>query len=60
MAQVNLKAGIGIICLFFVSLVIVSFQKKEPSAKPNVIIILMDDMGYGDPSCYDGLLYQTP
>jgi arylsulfatase len=35
-------------------------QKKNSSSKPNVIIIFMDDMGYGDPSCYNGLLYQTP
>jgi len=28
--------------------------------KPNVIIIFMDDMGYGDPVCYGGGPYQTP
>ena len=27
---------------------------------PNVVIIFMDDMGYGDPECYNGLLYHTP
>ncbi|HTE22962.1 sulfatase-like hydrolase/transferase [Flavitalea sp.] len=27
---------------------------------PNVIIIFMDDMGYGDPVCYGGGPYQTP
>ncbi len=32
-----------------------------PSAKtPNVVIIFMDDMGYGDPVCYGGGPYQTP
>ena len=34
-----------------------SQQKTKP---PNVVIIFMDDMGYGDPACYNGLLYQTP
>lgn len=34
-----------------------SQQKNKP---PNVVIIFMDDMGYGDPACYNGLLYQTP
>lgn len=33
-------------------------QKKQKT--PNVIIILMDDMGYGDPECYGGLGYETP
>lgn len=28
--------------------------------RPNVIIIFMDDMGYGDPECYNGTLYHTP
>src|SRR5690349_1964607 len=27
---------------------------------PNVILILMDDMGYGDLECYGGFPYQTP
>ncbi len=37
-------------CLFvsmFLSIVIVNAQQK-----PNVIIIFIDDMGYGDLSCY--------
>ncbi len=29
-------------------------------AKPNVIIILTDDMGYGDISCYGQTSYETP
>lgn len=31
---------------------------KDPA--PNVIIIFMDDMGYGDPVCYGGGPYRTP
>src|SRR6186713_3523582 len=30
------------------------------SGKPNVILILMDDMGYGDLECYGGFPYHTP
>lgn len=30
------------------------------TSKPNIIIILMDDMGYGDPECYNGSGYHTP
>jgi arylsulfatase len=36
------------------------FEKKPADTPPNVIIILMDDMGLGDPSCYNGILYSTP
>lgn len=38
------------------------YALPEPvkNAKPNVIIIFMDDMGYGDPECYNGSLYHTP
>src|SRR5678809_1175798 len=28
--------------------------------KPNVILVLMDDMGYGDLECYGGFPYHTP
>jgi len=33
---------------------------EEPAKKPNVIIILVDDMGYGGLSCFDNKNYQTP
>jgi arylsulfatase A-like enzyme len=55
----SLKTIAIVISLFFASSGMVFSQKTAPN-KPNVIIILMDDMGYGDPTCYNGLLYQTP
>ncbi len=36
---------------------IVNAQTQKP---PNVILIFMDDMGYGDMSAYGALQYQTP
>lgn len=35
-------------------------QKKISEQRPNVLIIFMDDMGYGDPDCYAGIGYNTP
>jgi arylsulfatase A-like enzyme len=32
----------------------------QPQHAPNVILILMDDMGYGDLECYGGFPYHTP
>src|ERR1044072_4553868 len=38
-----------------------SFKKPlAPAEKPNVIIIFMDDMGYGDLECYAGTPWRTP
>ncbi len=31
-----------------------------PEQRPNIVLIFMDDMGYGDPGCYGGGPYQTP
>ena len=63
MNKPNLMLRLGMIALTalvtFASSAAGGPQAKAPG-KPNVIIILMDDMGYGDPSCYNGFAYQTP
>ncbi len=43
-------------------MVLPNFVRGELSSvkKPNVVIILADDMGYGDISCYNRNQVQTP
>ncbi|HEY6083675.1 MAG TPA: sulfatase-like hydrolase/transferase, partial [Chitinophagaceae bacterium] len=48
---------IGALC--FLTCSALQAQRKS-SPKPNVIIILSDDVGYGDVSCYGGVSINTP
>ncbi|AWO02203.1 arylsulfatase [Chitinophaga alhagiae] len=50
MAGVVLAAAVAAVCSFM--------PRKAPA--PNVVIIFMDDMGYGDPASYGGGPYKTP
>lgn len=51
--------------IYFLFFLLLSFnlvfgQKKAATKKPNVIIIFMDDMGYGDLEDYGAIGYKTP
>ena len=46
--------------LIFFSLLLFSCSEKENSSTPNIVIIFMDDMGYGDISNFGAINYKTP
>lgn len=49
-------AGVFICCLIMLS----SFQKKENSKQPNIILIIADDLGYSDLAAYGNHFIHTP
>ncbi len=48
------------ISLFILSFTLISSCKKGKDAKPNVLFILVDDLGWKDLGCYGSTFYETP
>ena len=51
---------LSILLLFTILLQQRSFAQNGHPSKPNIVIIFMDDMGYGDTGPYGAAVYQTP
>lgn len=49
-----------ILFLFAIAITSCGAQKQKTQKKPNIIVIMADDMGYGDLSCYGSTLINTP
>ena len=37
-----------------------AFNAAPAAVRPNVVVVLMDDFGWGDPSCYGNAMVKTP
>jgi arylsulfatase len=60
MQIINKLLRLLLISLIFWNFSTTVFSQEKKTDQPNIIIVFMDDMGYGDPGCYNGSLYETP
>lgn len=59
------KSGMSVITLLMICIlqlvgIRVFAQSQRVKKKPNIVLIFMDDMGYGDVEAYGGINYETP
>lgn len=46
--------------VFFTLLCLLACQRQEMDRLPNVVVVLIDDLGWNDLSCYGSTTYETP
>jgi len=48
------------LALCFTPVTAATTEKMEPPSPPNLVLILIDDLGFGDLSCYGNTKHRTP
>jgi arylsulfatase A-like enzyme len=56
----NLKSLLKLGAIATTPIIALSVSCKQESPKPNIVFILLDDLGYSDLGCYGSKFYETP
>ena len=60
LSNVSWKLGLSMLALLNTWVAAASGQTAEPAPRPNVVLIMVDDLGFSDLGCYGATVIQTP